>query len=465
MIETLRQPSGRIHRRVNGHRKEIELTSAAQPDTFASKLILFLTITITPLLDSLPGIGPLSLAWIWFAALSGYVLSCHGGSFWRVARQPTFIAAGFFVGVSALIEATRTGASFTYLLRFSQTVAAAMMIASLCRSRATLELALRAIVLFALGISTVLLFQNYGEIAGTQVEGFSEASILREELFQAEGFFRDLNRVGFLCGLGAVGAFVFCITASRLVPRLFWLVTAALCTLGASITFSRSAIVVATLALFTVLAISRRKLLVPVIASSLVLGVCLYLFLPRAVLERYRLFDEGGKDKPEARQNVYTQVVKTMPLYWSVGVGSGNYTEWAREHGITVKQGDPVGAHNSYFQVWIFWGLISLLAFLALLFSAYQCLPKRAAMDPVALALVGISSAMFLRLAFTHNFYVKDFAIVLGLLTAAGLWIWPGRVAECPNVPGEKSLRPSPGKLRFRSDHGSRVLLRNVRNV
>jgi hypothetical protein len=160
------------------------------------------------------------------------------------------------------------------------------------------------------------------------------------------------------------------------------------------------------------------------------LGCALYLFMPQAVLQRYALVDDSQMDKPEARQNVFRKVLATLPLYWELGVGSGNYKEWAREQGITVKQGEPVGAHNSFFQIWIFWGILSLVAFLIFVWMAYRCLPKGCAKDPLALALLGVAAAMFLRLAFTHNFYVKDFAVVFGLLAGAGFWIWPDRVVR-----------------------------------
>jgi hypothetical protein len=50
-----------------------------------------------------------------------------------------------------------------------------------------------------------------------------------------------------------------------------------------------------------------------------------------------------------------------------------------------------------------------------------------------------VATAMFLRLAFTHNFYVKDFAVVFGLLAGAGFWVWPDRVVREDLLPSTNS--------------------------
>ena len=77
-----------------------------------------------------------------------------------------------------------------------------------------------------------------------------------------------------------------------------------------------------------------------------------------------------------------------------------------------------------YAQVTLYWGLLGLLAFLALIWQAYRCLPRRYRADPLGLCLLGLAIVLMVKSFFSHNLERKELSIVLGLLTGTNLWIW-----------------------------------------
>lgn len=388
------------------------------------RVMLFITVCATPVLDIPPSLGPVSMAWLWYAIVAGYVFARHNTLIPRAATQPIFLAGAFFIITGVLMEAAHPQPSFSDFIRFAQTLIGAGMIALLCQDRKALKTGIVGMILFGVVIAGILLFTKYGRMSHAHVQGYSEATDLRAELFEERGLFSDLNRVGFLCGLGGVGALVLTLGSVGWLGRLFWLGLGTLCFLGSSMTFSRSGMLVGVIAGLVVLGASGKKVIPGLIAASL-LAVLLYAFMPPAVLERYKPNANAGSGKQEAREKIYTRVLQTFPQYWLTGVGAGNYNDWAREVDITLRDNDPKGAHNSFFQVWIQWGILGVATFTLFIVTTFRALPKGVGKDPLALALLGMGAAMVLRLCFTHNYYVKDFSAIIALLAAARLWIWP----------------------------------------
>jgi O-antigen ligase len=142
----------------------------------------------------------------------------------------------------------------------------------------------------------------------------------------------------------------------------------------------------------------------------------------------------------ESRAELYTVALQHFPDYFISGVGAGNYfNKWGIQNGFAIrsyKVGNiVVGVHNSFLQVVINWGLIGLLAFLAVIWRAYRCLPKKIyAKDDLALGILGISVALALWLLQSHNFYIKDFSLGLGILVGARYWIWPAGIVSAVEV-------------------------------
>ena len=122
-------------------------------------------------------------------------------------------------------------------------------------------------------------------------------------------------------------------------------------------------------------------------------------------------------------------------------VGAGNYfAKWGFEHGFGHGYGNDSGSHyqvyvvhNIFLQVLIFWGLIGFLAFLAMIWPAYRCLPCTCGKDVLALGMLGIAVSLLLMMPFHSELYYKGFSLGLGMLVAYQRWLAPSSVAQLAN--------------------------------
>ena len=139
----------------------------------------------------------------------------------------------------------------------------------------------------------------------------------------------------------------------------------------------------------------------------------------------------------ETRFGLYTTAWENVDEYIFMGVGAGNYvTKWGFEHGFVAHSGLELKlavAHNIFLQVLIFWGLIGLLAFLAMIWSAYRCLPRTCGKDVLVLGMLGIAVSLLLLTPFHSEFYYKGFSLGLGMLVAYQRWLGSSSVAELAN--------------------------------
>jgi hypothetical protein len=129
----------------------------------------------------------------------------------------------------------------------------------------------------------------------------------------------------------------------------------------------------------------------------------------------------GGK--MEGRARVYTAAIEHLPEYLGSGVGVGNFWgPWGKRSSF-----GGLGAHNGFIQVTIYWGLAGLLALAAVIWQAYRCLPANCGKDVIGLCLAGTAVSLFMMLLITHNLYIKEFSLGLGMLVGAQRWVWSTR--------------------------------------
>jgi len=387
--------------------------------------LLCAAVCLSPVLDALPGLGGFSVAWLVYAILGGWVVSRQSGALVKTAQEPLFLFAILFLATGASVEALHSDSDFEVVTRFAQTVAGAVLIASLCRTRKILGFALRSLAWFAFVISLILIATSYQNLRAIDVDDYEAASGLRDQVFASSAMFSDLNRWSFACGLGAPVSLAILSRTNDQRKKALWTVVGITCLLGTSLPLSRSGMVVTLGACGAVLLFSRgRKIRLAVAAAGIL--VCAYALAPTALFNRFKGSGGLSAESQDPRQRILVASVKSIPDYWLAGVGAGNYWDsWAKEKGIKNKRGGARGAHNSFFAVWMYWGLPGLFSFLVLLGFAWRCLPRGVGHDPWALCLMGLLVAMVLRLLFMHTFYVKDFSGILGLLAAGRIWIWP----------------------------------------
>jgi hypothetical protein len=239
----------------------------------------------------------------------------------------------------------------------------------------------------------------------------------------------NLNDLAVHCVQGAVVALIFAIGSTSVWRRTFFTAIGIFCLVASSLPMSRGAILNLVVSFAVVLkAYGLRQGKTWLLIAVLVAGAVF--LVPNAVWLRMTVVTEQSKQvSMDARVSLYESAIKHVDDYWFTGVGVGNYFQkWGFENGIGfVIDGSfvVVGVHNAFFQVLIYWGLIGLLAFVAVIWLAYRCLPRIYNKDWLVLGILGIAVSTFLVLPFINAFFYKGLALGLGMLVAYQRWMAP----------------------------------------
>lgn len=385
------------------------------------RVVLFCTTALVPRLDHYD-LGAFSLAWLYFAGLAIYVLLRRPRL--KFLRQPVVPAAGVFIAYCALYEFLEPFTRLEDIFRFAQSIAGGLLIATLCTDRTAMKYALLGLLAGSLWLSMDVYRASYHTLSVANPVTFAQASQLRAETMGSLGIAANLNRVGFLCAEGAVVAFSFAFFAVTAVSRVVFTGLGVPCLLGTLLVQSRSAtLIVLVTGAFLVATCRGRRLWV--LSAVIILFCVFWIITPAAAFGRFAVAATRPTGEiNDARVRVYEAALRTMPQYALTGVGAGRFfSYWAVENGMEIE-GRVLGAHNAYLQILINWGLAGLALFLVFLWSVYRCLPTRCWTEGYSFTLLGLAIAMAIRLAFEHDFYVKDLGLLVGLLVAGKTWIW-----------------------------------------
>ena len=246
---------------------------------------------------------------------------------------------------------------------------------------------------------------------------------------------RKSQTLAFFVGQGAVAAMAMALMCRSVFVRYSLFGITALGLVATFLPLSRGGIVLTLIACIAVVmayvganrgtAVQR---VIRILALMLGLGMCMLLWVPKAGLARLTLTPKtasGVTDTQEGRIKVYTAALTHLPEYWLVGVGAGNFWgPWGRHSQFVMRYG-LIGAHNSYIQVTIYWGLLGLLALIGIVYSAYRCLPKKCGNNPYSLTVLGVVVALAILMLQDHSLYFKGYALGLGILIGMQYWIWP----------------------------------------
>jgi hypothetical protein len=406
--------------------------AALMPDTptaTGERFLLFTTALLLPLEAHIRQVPNFSIMFLMFAVLAGYIAIKRLRSLDRVWMHPVFVAAYIFIGLSAAVELANPSSRFETIGRFAMMIAGALFVASLCRDRTALKMLMYGYVGAALWLGTLLFLTSYGTLSGVVATDSQEASIARVEAFRDSPIQGNLNRLAYSCVQGGVVALAFTLGGASVPRRNIFTLIGIFCLVASSLPMSRQAIIidfVACTAMLKAYGIRKGKvwLLAGLIAASAVFIV------PDAIWSRMVI----SNDKKDARASFYEQAIRDVDDYWFMGVGEGNYFKnWGFDNGYAGLNVDTMtvsGVHNAWLQVLIFWGVFALLAFLAIIWQAYRCVPKRCGGDPLALALLGLAVSLLLLLPFTHNIENKVFSLGLGMLVAYQRWLAQSNAAS-----------------------------------
>ena len=403
-----------------------------RPTPVIEKLFLFAAGALIPFEGSLWTVSGVSTGFILFGLIGLYASFWHASKLAMIARQPVLRAGYALVLVGLFMEIAHDSYVYSEAYRIGFMLLGAALITALCRDRSALRALLTGYLAAGTVMGWVLLQSAYSVLGTTETSGFFEASRLRVRIIEQLPLIADLNDIGYLLAEAAIIAFVLMIASRGGVRSQILFVVSAFCLVSVFVSGSRGALLASTLAIVVVLSSYRgwRTRRVIVLLS---LSAAAWIFAPSTVFLRLVPSAEMTTGPTaEPRLHVYSTVLKHFPEYALAGVGASGYGDWGRRVGLFETEG-VIGTHNSFAQVTVHWGVLGLGALLVLLWRALLLVPTRAVEDPLCLCILGIAAVEIVKFNLIHAVYAKSFALILGMLLAGALWLWP---QERRNSPG-----------------------------
>jgi len=335
---------------------------------------------------------------------------------------------------------------FNYVIRYFQMLVGAIFLATLCRDRLAFNWGIQGFLLGSLVLGLLVFTNSYESLSREKADDFKEASMIRGRTFEESSIQTDLNKISFFTAQGAAVALALALFHKALIKHYLFLGIAGFCALATLLPMSRGGLAILLLTGGAVV-FYRGLLSVKVILTAALVGLVVLLWVPDSVFSRFTLsraqesIESGGELKGRAR--VYNAIIKYLPEYFFTGVGINNfYGSWGRQTDFWSSDHMTVtAAHNCYAQITINWGVVALLAWLAMIWQSYRSLPGNFGQDPLRLCLLAIVISVFLETLVIHVFQGKEFTIALGLIVAGHIWIWPPRKSRVPRRQGRILIR------------------------
>jgi len=395
-------------------------------------------IVLLPLQDHLPSVRGYSVIYLVFAAATLYVFAVRFRVLIRTFTQPLFFSLLVMLGGFGVVEIMHPHPSTDPFERIVEMAVGAAVIATLCRDERALRWALVGYVTAGLWLSVLIFRTSYGTLNEVAASDFAEASRLRGEAFADSPIHGNLNAMAHVAAQGAAVALAFALTRTSLIPRVVCFGCCAFCALSALLPLSRGGFLTLIAALLAVLAgVAGKAKYARVVLVGGVLVLLVWTIAPKAVFSRLKFNTEAVDGKQEARARLYTAAWTMFPEYVLTGVGAGNYlVRWAVDHGFE-RGGRPLGPHNCFLAVTIYWGLIGLAGLLLVIWQVYRLIPRRGVGGALGLGLRGIAVTLFMFMLFAHTLYDKGFSLGMGLLAGAHTWVWPAWIRSRRALPGK----------------------------
>lgn len=397
--------------------------------TVMDRFLLMITIAILPLQSHAPKIGGISILFIVFSSLAGYLVLWRPRILGRTWRHPVFLTGYALVAIGLSMEAIYDSSMYYEVFRIGLMVLGAVFVASLCRDRRALLSGMYGFLLAGIWLSLFLFLTTFGVLSSAKkASNFQEASRLRQNALAESSFEIDPNTIAFHIAQGAVVAVALALTAKSTRQRYTFLVIGAFCLIAAFLPMSRGGLII-LVASCTAVVHAYGVMKPRVILAVGVLFIAILVWVPEAVFSRLTFSsDKVHGEHVDGRTRVYTAAIEHLSEYVLTGVGIKHfYGEWGR-HTRFFKDDHVSSTHNSYVQVTVYWGLAGLLTLLALVWQSYRCLPKRCGADPLRLCLLGIAVSVLMQSMVLHLLHGKEFSIALGMIAGSSLWIWPRRI-------------------------------------
>jgi len=343
----------------------------------------------------------------------------------RLFSGKYFLISISFAIICVFMETLHPFPSYDFISRYVNMIIGMFCIVALCRDRMALDIALFTFILasavqsFLIITGTAPLMQNINAV------GFSDASQARLMAFEEFYLRGNLNDISYFSSIGSIIGIIWAYYEK--VAWKKWLLVALTfpSILGVFLPASRTGAVIffASFLLFiykSKIKFKKWALAIPTLLILLAFTVPDMVWVRLGSLIRITELQEE-----DSRTKVYIAVLKNVNQYFITGVGSGNYWHgWAVNAGITNRFTTDVAmaAHNAFFQVWIYWGLPALIAFLYLMSIYRDAIVRDIAGDRRRTCIYIFIMIIPMIFLFYHSFYHKSFSIGLGLLLSARYW-------------------------------------------
>jgi O-antigen ligase len=235
----------------------------------------------------------------------------------------------------------------------------------------------------------------------------------------------NLNDISYFSSIGAIIGIIWAYYEKKRWKKILLLSLALSSVLGVFLTASRTGAVIFFFSFLIFIYKSKLNLKKWVLPTT-VLVLFIIIAVPDVVWVRLsslvRLTELRSED---SRSKVYIAVLNNIDQYFLTGVGSGNYWHgWAVKAGITNRLTTNVAmaAHNAFFQLWIYWGLPALIAFLYLMYVYSKMLVTKIENNRRIACLYIFIMIIPLIFIFYHSFYHKTFSIGVGMLLSTRFW-------------------------------------------
>ena len=386
-----------------------------------------LPILIIPFEDEYSVFG-LSLAKLTILTLLIAVLLFESKRLLEMLKHPIFICSAAFLAWAFITELFHPSSGWAFVGRIGQTLFYSTLVAAAVKNLAALRRILMTLVLVSAGLAFYL-FYNFHDLRSSRLD-LKKADWARIYMEDGMGFSSNLNILSYTVGIGAIVALTKVLTTGGW-RRIVWAAIYVLCAIGVTIPASRGAFLAlaAGSGIMMWRSVTRSAKRMKQLFVMFCILVSLYAFASDTLTERLTsLVGVGGADaetgKEESRAVLLNLALQTLPQYWILGVGAGNFWDsWGLENGFSKERrwesGEiTVGTHNGFLAVWIYFGLPGLSLLCLICVMAGRRAPPKSDKSWDALSLTGLLVLGLFWLVFTHDLYLKQFGMILGLVMA-----------------------------------------------
>ncbi|HQW22158.1 MAG TPA: O-antigen ligase family protein [Bacteroidia bacterium] len=389
------------------------------------RILIFILVFSIYFESNLPLIYGASTPFLLFGLTLFYLAVTRLKTLIRLFSGKYFLISISFAIICVFMETLHPFPSYDFISRYVNMIIGMFCIVALCRDRMALDIALFTFILasavqsFLIITGTAPLMQNINAV------GFSDASQARLMAFEEFYLRGNLNDISYFSSIGSIIGIIWAYYEK--VAWKKWLLVALTfpSILGVFLPASRTGAVIffASFLLFiykSKIKFKKWALAIPTLLILLAFTVPDMVWVRLGSLIRITELQEE-----DSRTKVYIAVLKNVNQYFITGVGSGNYWHgWAVNAGITNRFTTDVAmaAHNAFFQVWIYWGLPALIAFLYLMSIYRDAIVRDVAGDRRRTCIYIFIMIIPMIFLFYHSFYHKSFSIGLGLLLSARYW-------------------------------------------